>query len=426
MTDRPNCFLPCSFFPQSCRRLLFILVLLLTGCGFNKSGEVLPELLEAGGWQEPDELLKANSFSEYARWVQNQVADARVPFDANNRAREIEYASPVEFQPEADCNVTRGIALLVHGLSDSAFSMRDMAKAITGACFIARTVLLPGHGTKPGDLLTTRMSHWIETLRYLIGQAANEHENVVAVGFSLGSLLILTEALQPDSPVNAVVTISPAFFLTTSPWAELTQWLHPIRRWLDTEKPDDAYRYEAIPTIAVAQTIHAKKRFHRTLKHHGPVSIPWLLIQSDDDLVVRTADNRQLFERYAENRISESITYYGAEKLKLTDSRQGGKQAVTSLAGYNDTHQVSGLTHVAIHQSAQNPHYGVGGDYRNCGSGGPRPRIEVTRCEQAESLWLGPWNKGAPNGKPYGISTYNPDFDSLSGRVNAFLIDALK
>lgn len=406
--------------------LLCLSTLIATGCGFNKSGVVYPELLEARGWQQPSALIQASSFSEYARLVREQVAYARVPFVPANEVQEVNYASPSEFKPAAGCEVTKGIALLVHGLSDSAFSMKDMAQSMTRACFIARTVLLPGHGTRPGDLLTTRLSHWTDTVQYLISQAADEHENVVAVGFSLGSLLILTEALQPDSPIDAVITLSPAFYLTTSPWAELTQWLHPIRRWLDTEKPDDAYRYEAIPTIAVAQTIQAKKRFHRTIEHHGSVSIPWLLIQSDDDLVVRTNKNRRLFERYARNDISELIAYSSAENIVDASGNPEGKPKVTLLPGFSEAHQVTGLTHVAIHQSAQNPHYGVDGDYRNCGSGGPRPRADVRRCEQAENPWLGPWNKDAPNGQPYGMSTYNPNFDVLSERVNAFLNNALR
>lgn len=270
------------------RRLLYVLFLFLAGCGFNKSGVVFPELLEPTGWQRPGDFLKASRFLDYAESVQREVAEARVPFIDENAAREVRLASPSEFTPAADCDTTRGIALLVHGLSDTAFSMSDMAKALAQGCYVARTVLLPGHGTRPGDLLTTRLSHWTDTVKYLVNQAAAEHDHVVVIGFSLGSLLVLTEALQPTSPIDAVVTLSPAFFLTTSPWAELTQWLHPIRRWLDKEKPDDAYRYEAIPTIAVAQTIRAKKRLHQTIERQGHVSIPWLLIQSDDDLVVDT------------------------------------------------------------------------------------------------------------------------------------------
>lgn len=411
----------CHNRPRNFCWLTCFAVVILSGCGFNKSGEVYPELLVATGWQQPEIFLNNESFLEYAQSVQREVATARVPFVPENAAKEITLASPAEFRHEADCDTTRGIVLLVHGLSDTAFSMRDLAMAVAQECYIARTVLLPGHGTRPGDLLQTRLSHWTDTVQYLINQAASEHDHVVAIGFSLGSLLLFTEALQPDSPIDAVITISPAFYLTTSPWAELTQWIHPLRRWLDNEKPDDTYRYEAIPTIAVAQTIRAKKRFHQTINQHGPMSRPWLLIQSHDDLVVRTDKNRRLFLRHARNDISELVAYHGADELPITDDVPQDEPRITNIAGHSEAHRVSGLTHVAIHQSPDNHHYGVSGEYRNCGSGGPRPRSEVQRCQQADFPWLGPWNEQAPDDGPYGMSTYNPHFDDLSERVNDFL-----
>jgi alpha-beta hydrolase superfamily lysophospholipase len=97
--------------------------------------------------------------------------------------------------------------------------------------------LLPGHGTRPGDLLTIRLDDWTDTVQYLIAQAADDHEHVITVGFSLGALLTLTEALKNDSRIDAMITISPAFYLTTSPWARLTVYLHPFVPWLDKEKP---------------------------------------------------------------------------------------------------------------------------------------------------------------------------------------------
>lgn len=130
--------------------------------------------------------------------------------------------------------------------------------------------------------------------------------------------------------------------------------------------------------------------------------------------------------RHARNNASESIVYFGAEKygagkLADTDVAQDKEPSSVSLAGYSERYRVSGLTHVAIHQSPENHHYGVKGEYRNCGSGGPRSRSDVQLCEEADNLWLGPWDKNSPDGGPYGMSTYNPHFDNLSERVNGFL-----
>ena len=112
--------MPCS---RNLQRLLAILlsaVALLTGaCGFNKSGIVIPAYLETVGWQDNATLLQNSSVSDYATAVRREVLRSRVPFVAGNAASEAMLASPAEFPAAAHCDTTHGIALLVHGLSDT-------------------------------------------------------------------------------------------------------------------------------------------------------------------------------------------------------------------------------------------------------------------------------------------------------------------
>jgi len=409
--------------------VLSTLLVFLTGCGFNKSGLVDPALLEPSGWKSNTHLLNKGSFDQYRVAVHDEVLASRVPFVESNRLTEATLASPAEFLPATQCGQAKGIAILVHGLSDSAFSMRDLARTLADGCYIARTALLPGHGTKPGDLLNVRYDDWRNTVRYLIAEAAREHDHVIVVGFSLGALLTMAEAIDPGAPVDATITISPAFYLTTSPYAEMTRWLYPFKRWLDKEKPDDTYRYEAIPTIAVAETVKAKRRFHKLLNQAGSVTKPWLVIQSDDDLVVDTSKNQRLFMRHAKHGASQLITYRGVKESSVANGPSSkGSSAETKLIELNawsDEYKVSGLTHVSIHQSPANPHYGIQGAYRNCGSGGPRPRAAVKLCQQANTLWLGPWNQTAPDKGPYGMSTFNPDYSKLAEHILRFLDESL-
>lgn len=395
-----------------------------SACGFNKSGVVYPEYLASTGWLSVQASLQEPDFNSYANAIRSEVTNSRVAFVKENALQEAMYAAPIQLDASTECESIQGIAVLVHGLSDSAFSMRDMANELSKKCFIARTVLLPGHGTKPGDLLNIRLSDWTATIQYLVEQASEEHDNVVAVGFSLGAVLLMTEALKPDSNIDAIITLSPAFYLTTSPWAELTKYIKPFKTWLDKEKPDDTYRYEAIPTNAVVETVRAKSRFHKQLSSAANVSVPWLLVQSDDDLVIETAKNESLFLTSAKNVASRSLTFYGESAYSVVQGAQERDERLIALVAHNQKHQVSGLTHVAIHQSPDNHHYGVHGNYRNCGSGGPRPRSSVSACENAVMPWLGPWNGAAPDGGPYGMSTYNPYFDALSHHVSEFLANA--
>ncbi len=109
--------------------------------------------------------------------------------------------------------------------------------------------------------------------------------------------------------------------------------------------------------------------------------------------------------------------YTNDGKLPQLSSQEG----LVELEGFDKGQRVTGLTHVAIHQAPNNPHYRVDGDYRNCGVGRPRPRPAVRQCQQAQSLWFGRWNGRAPDNGQYGISTYNPNFDSMISLVGKFL-----
>ena len=60
------------------------------------------------------------------------------------------------------------------------------------------------------------------------------------------------------------------------------------------------------------------------------------------------------------------------------------------------------------------------GEYRNCGSGGPRSRMAVRECEQAIFPWLGPWDDKAPDDTAFGMSTCNPHFDQLADHLANF------
>jgi len=94
--------------------------------------------------------------------------------------------------------------------------MHDLAEHLASTCFIARTVLLPGHGTRVGDLLVVDHHDWLQSVRYLARQAAVENDNVILGGFSLGATLSLIIAIEEDSPVKRVIGISLAYTIAAS------------------------------------------------------------------------------------------------------------------------------------------------------------------------------------------------------------------
>lgn len=395
-----------------------LLSLLLSACVTQREDETPPGYLTPSGWQDVDATLSHDSFTDHASAVKMEVTRHRIPLEAARAEIEIERAAPIEVLPAASCSgSTHGIAILVHGLSDTAFAMKDIANVMAEACYKARTILLPGHGTRPGDLLTTRRADWSDTVNYALEQAAAEHDHVVAAGFSLGAVLTLDAAMQSDSPIDALMAFSPAYYLSTYNLAKWTPWVHRLKPWIDRGIADDAMRYEAMPTRGVVETVRAMQAMHRTVAREGEVNLPWLVVQSWDDAVILPADNLSFLNRHAGHPTSRVINF-AAKKEPL----HGADRALW-LPGNNESMRVEALTHVAVHISPDNPHYGINGDYKNCGTTAPRDKNEVEKCLSANEVWYVLWGGVAPNGQASAMASFNPDFSQLAAEINRFLDD---
>lgn len=408
--------------------LCTVALILLAGC-ISHSPDDAPDIyLQPSGWRDIDDQLKAPDFAAYQQAVINEVRSQRIPFDAAQSAREVNWVSPVEIPPSAECNgQQRGIALLVHGLSDTAFAMHDLGYAMSESCLRARIVLLPGHGTRPGDLIDIRLSDWTRTLDYLIEQAAAEDEHIVLAGFSLGAALTMSAALDIDSPVDALIAVSPAYSLSSWRLARWAPWFYWLRPWVDRELPDDAMRYEAMPTRGVAETVRAMKTMRRKVAHRGLVAMPWLLVQSADDAVTVPIENLAFFDRYADNPLSEIILFVGPETDVASPAEQLSEvtKRITRIPGFDVKAHVLGLTHTAIHIAPDNPHYGVHGEYRNCGGTARRQPELVANCLSTDELWYGLWDQYVEPGRAQAISTFNPNFKLLTEEMTRFIESAI-
>lgn len=399
---------------KSLHLLLLLLCAALSGCIGSRAVESSAEYLSPSGWRNNQNFLTNNSFADYANAVTDEVRRYRIPFESNNADTEIAMASPVELPLAAHCNSQEnGIAILVHGLSDTAFSMRDIGSVLADVCYRSRVILLPGHGTKSGDLLTTRLSDWQDTLRYLIDQAATETDTILLVGFSLGGVLTLDAALQRENEIDGIIGISPAYYLSSENLTKLTPLLAPVIRWIDRGVADDAMRYEAMPTRGVAETWKAMKQARQNLEKTGPTNFPWMLAQSMDDAVVATALNEALWKTHAANSDSRLIRFVSTQEYPPEDR-------VVNLPGSSAADRVIALTHLAIHQSPDNPYYGKNGSYRNCGSNMPRAANQVDSCELSDSLWYGVWDTEPKPGQALAMSTFNPSFNQLAEEIKTF------
>lgn len=392
------------------------LATLLSGCASTDGSASAPELVSRG-WENPAALAPVADFDAYVAQVTQELRNHRLPFDPGIADAELSLVAPLRTPPGPRCEsgAPRGIAILVHGLSDTAFAMRDLATSLSSQCFESRVLLLPGHGTRPADLMVVDHQDWLHHVEAAVRQAGRENDVVVIAGFSLGAALAVTVAAGLPGEVDAVIGLSPAYRISSPLLARQAGWIAAFRPWLRSGPREEFARYEAMPTLAVASTSALLQMMDARVKRQRGLQMPWLVVQSEDDEVVDVVGNRRFFEANARDTRSALVNYYSLQP----DEVSGGR--VTWLPAADATLRVVGLSHLAVHISPGNPHYGVLGKYRNCGSTPFRTEDEVRSCRQAGRLWYGAGGQSPPAGEAGARATFNPHYPDLERRIGAFL-----
>jgi len=160
-----------------------------------------------------------------------------------------------DFEKGRDKPYKRGV-LLVHGLIDSPYHMRHLASFFQRNGFRVMAVLLPGHGTQPGDLLYVRWKEWRKAVNFGASRLAEEVDELYLGGLSAGAALSVLQSAK-DKRVRGLFLFSPAFEIDLrAKWANLHRLysrLVPKEAWLNVMQDRDKYKYESFCKNAAAQ-----------------------------------------------------------------------------------------------------------------------------------------------------------------------------
>jgi alpha-beta hydrolase superfamily lysophospholipase len=131
--------------------------------------------------------------------------------------------------------------LLLHGMSDSPYSLRAIGQRLNACGAFVIGLRLPGHGTAPSGLVDLRWEDMTAAVRLAmrhLRQRAGDAP-LYMVGYSTGGTLAVNYALEGFDtpalpPVRKIVLISPAIGLTRL--AALSAWQGRLGRWLGLAK----------------------------------------------------------------------------------------------------------------------------------------------------------------------------------------------
>ncbi|TAK77066.1 MAG: hypothetical protein EPO11_03190 [Gammaproteobacteria bacterium] len=352
-------------------------------------------------------------FAEYISRCRETIAAYRTDLVAINAN------SPFELYPPQPILASRKLkygVLLIHGLLDCPFSLKDIGLRLQAQGILSRAILLPGHGVRPSDLLHVSYQDWIDTVRYGIDSLRQEVEHIFLIGYSTGAALSIYQALQ-NTPIDGIVLLSPAIRIKAPvhlvvSWHYLTKWIrknnHP---WVYNKKEIDYAKYKSIAFNPVNQ-VSALTDVLQELRHH-PLSTPMLMILSRDDETISSHKAINFFSKVA-NADSE-LLLYSSKRPPFDDPR------IKLRPSHYPEWRIQNFSHMSIPFAPDNPHYGQQGDYIYASHPADSDFIFGAYNPIEEDIYALLYQRKLVKHKRREL-TYNPDFDFMAERIKKFIL----
>jgi esterase/lipase len=394
---------------------LLVAGFLVSGCGAK------PPRLQESGLNSRFPFSNDLPFAEYIRQTEQMIMSARADINAANRAVILDANLPFELKPDSnryppDRNgrYEKGI-LFLHGLSDSPYLVKAVSRHFQTRGFLVRSILLPGHGTVPGDLLQVTSKEWIRATEYGVHQMKSQVENLYMAGFSTGGALCVHEALK-NPTVKGLVLFSPALGIKSS-WAFMADYMKIFSDWLGGERDDRDYaKYESFAVNGAAQLYHLIRENDAAFAAGKRLGLPVFCALSKDDISVDAEEAMRVFKHYVPSAKSMMILYSRTEK----EGRQDGDPRLIYKNSYYPKDRIAGFSHISLLIPPNDPHYGRNGDYKSClhYQGDTKKRMS---CEHDPAVWQGEIT--GENLRQFTLRrlTYNPRYHEMISDLDHFL-----
>ncbi len=174
----------------------------------------------------------------------------------------------------------QGGALLLHGLTDSPYSLRRIGEILHARGFYVLGLRLPGHGTIPGALTQVRWEDWVAASRIgarHVREQIGPAQPLVIAGYSNGGGLAVKYALDalndPNLPAptqlllfSPEIGIAPVARIANS--HQLLSFLPYFAKfkWLSIGPEYDPFKYNSFPKNAAQEAWEVTADLHKQLQ----------------------------------------------------------------------------------------------------------------------------------------------------------------
>lgn len=379
----------------------------------------LSQCLQPSGLNS-DFTIEGIPFNQYIQRMQGIISEARVDLRKANNIDIIKANSPCEHVPAQPPKHKYPYSLLlIHGLLDSPQILSSLFNHYKDKQLLVRSLLLPGHGTRPGDLLNIQLESWIKATRYAIDTCVAQSEKLIVLGFSLGASLAIHQALM-KAPIDALILICPVLSLKSklayalSHWGKLVTRAHPRMQWFRACQEDDYAKYQSVPLNAINQSIRLCNKIHHLSKHEQ-ITIPQFVALTEDDEVVAPQASVNYFKKQPNPK----------NKLLIYSNKPAQPHPkITYRASAYPDKKILNFSHVSLPVAPAHPHYGKNGDffdllhYRS-------PLGRLLPKAKLKPVYSGAINWHELINYPMSRLHYNPDFYHLTRMIDKFLYNSV-
>ncbi len=244
----------------------------------------------------------------------------------------------------------KGGILLLHGLTDSPYTLRRIGQVLHDQGFYVLGLRLPGHGTLPSAIGQSTRKDWIAATRIgaaHVGSQLTVKQPFWIVGYSNGGTLALDYSLQmldegADSQLRLpqrLVLVSPALGVTRA--AAFAQWHRPLSllppfaklAWHTIYPEHDPFKYNSFPNSAGYQThrliSEVSDALDRCVRNHRMSDLPPVLTFQSladatvlteaviEDLYLKLAGNSNELVVFDLNRVAYMADFFAADPAEL-------------------------------------------------------------------------------------------------------------
>jgi carboxylesterase len=109
---------------------------------------------------------------------------------------------------------------LIHGLGGTQYDLGSMHKRLKNAGFVTHSLTLPGHGTRPEDLVGVTAEDWIEAVVAKYREIRDQHATLHLMGMCMGSLLAAALAERERHAKGRLVLLAAPVYIDgwATPW----------------------------------------------------------------------------------------------------------------------------------------------------------------------------------------------------------------